>query len=103
MVKCKSNHMFAGIDVKLKETFTILPKGVSIQSSCLLNLNGQEQLMLTTSTLDVLIFKLPDLAQTATFKIPSPATVCFASSLLQNTLFFGLTNPSQYGQAPGNI
>lgn len=54
--------------------------------------------MMTTNQLDVAILQLPDLGQTATFKISSPASVCFASNLLQNTLFFGLQSPAAMGQ-----
>ena len=104
MVKCKSKHILScGIDFKLKEKLSILPEGASITSSCLLNLSGAEHIMITTAGLDVIIFKLPDLAQTFTFKISSPASVCFAPSSLQSTLFFGLTSPGGFGAATASI
>ena len=62
MVKCKSKHIFCGINFHLKNTFTIAAKGVTITSCCLMDLNGAEQLLITTSNLEATILKLPDLA-----------------------------------------
>lgn len=95
--------MLNGIDFRLKQKLSILPEGTSITSTCLVNLAGTEQLMITTSSLDVFILKMPELGHTTTFKLSSPATVCFAPSSLTNTLFFGLTVVGGFGAASANI
>lgn len=59
--------------------------------------------MITTNSLEVMIKSLPDLGATHTFKIASPATVCFAPRSLKNTLFFGLSSTAGFGQASGSI
>ena len=47
--------------------------------------------------------KLPDLSDTAVFKLSNQATTCFASQNCPNTLFFGMMIPGQFGQAVAGI
>lgn len=68
-----------------------------------MNLGGAEQLIITTSTQEAIILKLPDLAETAKFKLSSTASVSFAPSSCPNTIFFGLVSPGQFGQASASI
>jgi hypothetical protein len=49
--------------------------------------------MITTTNNDASILALPELSQTASFKIQATASVCFATPLVPNILFFGLVNP----------
>ena len=58
-----------------------------------MNLNGAEQLLITTSSQEATILQLPDLMKTANFKLSGPATTSFASPQCPNVIFFGTASP----------